>query len=289
LSGADSLLWIFDLKPGAAKSARRKTKQGDSAFTSVYSYDTVSRRWSARGGTWRDAVSGPLVYASAENGPHAPGTLVDNDPPAIQAFVGGREVLFLDYAAKDKPFNIFITDPSGVSTNSVRLLLNGLDLGNAMRSEVRAEKDGATVTVTAYPPPRNEIDSLTVIACDFAGNEAHRIFAYLPGEELSIRFLSCHPNPFSVAPVNNFFTLVRFAYLLTDVAGRVTLSVYTMTGRKIWSWTGSDLIGYQETPWNGLTSDGYRIANGTYYVKLVAKNNAKTAKKIIRVAKLEGY
>jgi len=46
---------------------------------------------------------------------------------------------------------------------------------------------------------------------------------------------------------------------------------------------------YQEVEWNGKTSNGYRIANGTYYAKLIAINDSKKVIKSIRIAKLEGY
>ena len=49
------------------------------------------------------------------------------------------------------------------------------------------------------------------------------------------------------------------------------------------------LIGYQEIEWDGRDMDGYRIANGTYYAKLTASNAKRKVKKIIRIAKLEGY
>ena len=55
------------------------------------------------------------------------------------------------------------------------------------------------------------------------------------------------------------------------------------------------MIGYQEIAWDGTTlnnrrrNKGYRIANGTYYAKLVAKNRYRKVQKIIRIAKLEGY
>jgi flagellar hook assembly protein FlgD len=49
------------------------------------------------------------------------------------------------------------------------------------------------------------------------------------------------------------------------------------------------MIGYQEISWDGRDHDGYRIANGTYYAKLIVKNKSKKLKKLIKIAKLEGY
>jgi hypothetical protein len=204
--------------------------------------------------------------------------------------VGGREILFLDYAAKGKPFNIVIADPSGIQAESIQILLNGEPLEGNFLSGAGAGTEETSLALTAYPPPQKQIDTLKIIAQDYAGNKAVSVFAYMPGEDLDIRFLSCHPNPFSVKPLgDNTYKLVRFAFLLTDIASEVTLSIYTVAGRRIWTWKSVDLIGYQEVPWNGLDKDGYRIANGTYYAKLTAKNGKKNIKKITRIAKLEGY
>jgi flagellar hook assembly protein FlgD len=99
-----------------------------------------------------------------------------------------------------------------------------------------------------------------------------------------------HPNPFT-ARSNGDGTVskIRFAFLLTDLASGVTLSVYTVSGKKIRTWSLTDLIGYQQVAWDGRDFEGYRIANGTYYAKLIAKNDRKKVQQIIRIAKLEGF
>jgi flagellar hook assembly protein FlgD len=114
----------------------------------------------------------------------------------------------------------------------------------------------------------------------------------MPGEDLAIKSFSCHPNPFSAKQDNNGSTIqtIRFAFLLTDVAKEAKIVLYTIANRIVWTWQKTDgTIGYQEVPWNGKTSQGYRIANGTYYAKLTVKNDSKKATSIIRIAKLEGY
>jgi len=40
---------------------------------------------------------------------------------------------------------------------------------------------------------------------------------------------------------------------------------------------------------DGKTTGEIRIANGTYYAKLIAINDSKKVIKSIRIAKLEGY
>ena len=83
---------------------------------------------------------------------------------------------------------------------------------------------------------------------------------------------------------------IRFAFLLTDVAKDASIVIYTIANRVVWTWRRTDgVIGYQEVAWDGKTSQGNRIANGTYYAKLIVKNDSKKATSIIRIAKLEGF
>jgi hypothetical protein len=206
--------------------------------------------------------------------------------------VDGREIVFLDYAAKDKPFNLLLNDPSGIVPASVAVRLNGKSLDAGDMSTVSGSNNYGDVAITAYPRKQRSVDSLAVYAEDFAGNNATAVFAYMPGEDLRIQFLSCHPNPFTAAQdrSGNTAKTIRFAFLLTDIARDVSLTVYTIGGNVVWSWRKSTgIIGYQEVEWNGKTSGGNRIANGTYYAKLVAASEGKKAVKKIRIAKLEGY
>jgi hypothetical protein len=285
---SDTMSWRFMPDPVFASNVLLKTKS-DTVSSAAFTYDSVSDRWYSVGGSWQ-ANPPALTLKSRDSGPFALGTMADRTPPVIQVFVGGREILFLDYAAKGKPFNIMISDPSGIRMSSVQVLLNKEPMETDILSGSNKTAGETSVSLTAYPAPQKQIDTLTVTAQDYAGNTSRSVFAYMPGEDLSIRFLSCHPNPFNVKPLgNSTYRQVRFAFLLTDIASEVNLSVYTVSGRKIWVWKNSGIIGYQEVPWNGLDREGYRIANGTYYAKLVAKSGKKSVKKTIRIAKLEGY
>jgi hypothetical protein len=214
----------------------------------------------------------------------------DRRGPEIRIAVHGRELSFLDYAAKDKPFSIFFDDPSGIDPYSIGVTLNGDTLDTTQFSPVSRTDDLFALMMTAYPPKQNRIDSLRITGVDLAGNRTMKTVAYMPGEELSITFLSCHPNPFT-ARQNRGETIseIRIAFLLTDVAEEVSLEIFSIAGRGVRKWSFQDIIGYQEVPWDGKTASGFRIANGTYYLKLVARNEYRRVKKIIRIAKLEGY
>jgi hypothetical protein len=289
----DSLAWIFRLgplprgfQPGIAQTASGKL--------AVMQSDSLIGAWRFAGGAWVNSPAAPCFILNSPGnggGPFAPAYIEDLQPPNIQITVFGRELDALDYIAKDKPFNIMLADASGVLPGSVSISLNRTPLAKTQVSTVPGAKDLRAITVTAYPPQQHQIDSLAVSAEDLAGNTTVRYFAYIPGQNLSIKFLTCHPNPFSLRArgVNGPPQKVRFAFELTDNADEVDLGIYTVTGKKIASFRYNDMSGYNEIPWDGRDGDGYRIANGTYYLKLTARNSKRTVTKRIRIAKLEGY
>lgn len=281
ISATDTLIWTFNID-----TARQSGIDGYKF--AVMAFDSVIKVWKSSGSVTTSAQS--IQMKSASSGPLALAVIKDLQPPDIQVAVAGRTLNFTDYAAKDKPFSIFISDPSGIDPRSVSVLLNGKTLDSDRISSVEQSDALENLSITAYPQTQYKIDSLQITAMDLAGNSTTRTVTYQPGEELSIRFLACHPNPFTAQKMpNGSIRNVRFAFLLTDVADNVTLAIYTVSGKPVQSWSFPSLIGYQEIKWNGRDRDGAPIANGTYYAKLVAKNRQKKVTKIIRIAKLEGY
>ena len=288
LSNSDSLAWTFFRD---TLGLLKNKAQAISGKMSVVLYDPSLFSWRYASGNWAPNLPAGSIH-SIWQGPYALGMLADAAPPQIRTSVNGRELIFLDYAAKGKPFNIIVNDASGILPSSIKVSLNKKTIDSNIISSITTVKDLNNISLTAYPQKEYLIDSLSVYAEDLAGNGATKIFAYMPGEDLSIRFFSCHPNPFSAKQDGHGATLqtIRFAFLLTDVARDVSIIIYTIGGRVVWKWekTGGT-IGYQEVEWDGKTTNGYRIANGSYYAKLMAVNDSKKVIKNIRIAKLEGY
>lgn len=277
----DTLIWSFN--PDTAKN----NTTGNHKYA-IMAFDSTIGTWRCAGSAMTPAR--PLQISSSATGPLTFADIRDLQPPAIQVAVAGRTLNFTDYAAKDKPFSIFISDPSGIDPHSVDILFNGKALSSDRISSVKESGSLDNLSITAYPPAQNQIDSLQITATDLAGNSATKTVTYRPGEELAVKFLACHPNPFTAQQMpDGSIRSIRFAFLLTDVADNVSLSIYTVSGKPVQSWSLPSLIGYQEIKWNGRDRDGARIANGTYFAKLVAKNKQKKVTKIIRIAKLEGF
>jgi hypothetical protein len=291
LAQGDSLVWIFRRSAADSASLSKEAALSSQAKLCICLYDPAIL-------AWRYVVSNAdtgkttCIMHSRDNGPFALSRLSDTRPPQIRSSVDGREVMFLDYAAKGRPFNLFLSDASGVIPSSVKVVLNKRTLDSGLVSKTALQSDLREFSMTAYPKKEYAVDSLSVSAQDLAGNNATTVFAYMPGEDLAIKTFSCHPNPFTAKQDNNGATVqtIRFAFLLTDVAKEARIVIYTIANRVVWTWQKTNgIIGYQEVPWDGKTSQGQRIANGTYYAKLSVKNDSKKATSIIRIAKLEGF
>jgi hypothetical protein len=284
----DSLEWIW--KEGGGNLS----VPFDSTFRRrlFMMYDSVYSLWRFVGGTAYsiDERREPFTTRTSASGRFAIADVVDKREPEAIVSVYGKTLEKLDYTAKDQPFTLLLSDPSGILPKSVALYLNGDKLDGARHSVVPTSGDLRSMTLSVYPDAQRRVDSLSVKCSDFAGNTADRTFAYLPGKDLAIQSFTCHPNPFT-AHIRGDGTIqtIRFAFLLTDIAHTVTLSIFTVSGKKIRTWTLNERIGYQQIPWNGRDHEGYRIANGTYYAKLIVKNDRRKDHKIIRIAKLEGF
>jgi hypothetical protein len=282
LTPGDTLQWLF--YPSLSSEAATR-----SGAHSVLHFDSALSRWHSVGQKVPPSQQ-VITHNTTGTGPFSAGYISDLSSPDVHINVFGRTLDFVDYAAKDKPFSVFISDPSELYPSSIMLFHNNRKLADEKYSQIPSSGDLEHISITAYPPKESSLDSLTVRAMDLAGNLTERTFAYLPGKNLSIQFFSCHPNPFTAATrQDGTLTTIRFAYMLTDAANDIQLTLYTVTGRPIRTWKFNNLIGYQEIPWDGRDRDGYRIANGTYYAKLTVKNRTRKLKKIIKIAKLEGY
>ncbi len=287
LASKDSLSWKWDTP------ADRVLLSADTSLKKIsfMVHDSTIDRWRYYAGIpLKSGASQSVSMKTVTGESFSVALLGDARPPDCIASVYGKEIVRPDYTAKDRPFTIIVSDPSGVLPQSVQLLLNGRRLASTAHSEVPFSGDLRSMNLSAYPEAEHRVDSLQVVCTDLAGNHAKRTFSYLPGADLTIKSFSCHPNPFTARKrPDGTIAKIRFAFLLTDIAKRATLTIYTASGKNIVSWNRSELIGYQQIEWDGRDRDGYRLANGTYYAKLTVTNDRKKTKKIIRIAKLEGF
>jgi hypothetical protein len=289
LLNSDTLSWLFFMD--LANANAKKSASYFNRKPCIMIFDSLINSWRYSTSDF-DSLANVCYMHTVKRGPFNIAYLNDTRQPVIRTSVNGKEITFLDYAAKGKPFNIFISDASGINPNSIQILLNQKPLDSSFVSKIYSSSNLSEINATAFPKKEYKIDSLNIIAEDLAGNMSKSSFAYMAGEDLSIKHFSCHPNPFTAKQdeKGNTIQTIRFAFLITDFATNASIKIYTISSKMIWKWEKNEgVIGYNEVAWDGKTLNGDRIANGTYYAKLTVTNDQRKVSSIIRIAKLEGY
>jgi len=88
---------------------------------------------------------------------------------------------------------------------------------------------------------------------------------------LAIESLSNYPNPFSGS--------TTFIFNLTNDCDKVTIRIYTVSGRLIKAITASTAVGYNEAGWNGTDDKDDPVANGVYFYMVTAERGEEKAQK----------
>jgi len=132
--------------------------------------------------------------------------------------------------------------------------------------------------ITFSPDILNGDHKLDIQVSDINANKADKSTRFRIAEEFAVEFVANHPNPFPQE------TTVVFQ--ISDMAEKVDLDIYSVSGRHIRSYELYDVTGYHEIDWDGRDSDGHEIANGVYYLKFRAKSENETIERIERMARL---
>ena len=92
--------------------------------------------------------------------------------------------------------------------------------------------------------------------------------------DLALTEMISHPNPI-------ISDRATFCYNLTSSADEVTITIYTIQGRRVRTITeASARAGYNEESWEAEDDKRKKLANGTYLYKMVAERDGKKVQKI---------
>jgi flagellar hook assembly protein FlgD len=99
-----------------------------------------------------------------------------------------------------------------------------------------------------------------------------RVVDGLSAESRLLRGVMAFPNPFDDQLGSTFSY-----YLTADGPTDVMLRLFTVSGRAIYQRVERGVSpGYHQWPWNGLDSDGDKLANGVYLFKMVASTSGRS-------------
>jgi hypothetical protein len=162
-------------------------------------------------------------------------------------------------------------------------LSSAVEYSREMQEEIAEIKDFVNVFDYKDDTSRDSLIELINEEIEFLKSFDPKSIISIPGQDnkeegayLAINNLLVHPSPASV--------FATFCYELESSADEVTINIYTISGRKVKSITGaSALRGYNEEMWDTRNDDGDKVANGTYFYKMVAE---KDSKKVQQIGKL---
>jgi hypothetical protein len=177
-------------------------------------------------------------------------------PAAVEFFADGIELLDGDYVAAAPQFEIVIKAEGAVSGEDVAVELDGQPVSVSWTPDTTALR--GTFQLTDLTAGSHEL------AVQLFSVGVTRMFQV--SDVLAIFDVSVFPNP--------FFSDTRFFYTLTQDVAEVELSIFTVSGRKVYETTMDPFAGYNEFVWDGRDHLGDRLANGTYLYKIVARSGS---------------
>ena len=226
-----------------------------------------------------------LVELSERNNQYSGFLFVRRDTlrPAVSVTFDGREILPGDLVRTRPVIRVDIQDNSPLAiadTGLVRLFLDsapvyfGANEGKLeLESRPGTDNHGAETLVTYRPELPGGDHVLEVFAKDASQNPTYAREEFRVVARFALQKVLNVPNPFAAE--------TQFTYVLTQPAEKVTLKVFTLSGRPVFQ--SDDLpadVGFNAWRWDGRDKDGDALANGVYLYRLSALLQGKTVSKI---------
>ena len=263
----------------------------------IYRWDPTYQKWMKQGGNI-SASENKVVFEVGRQGIYSIYRNADRTGPSIDVNVQDQEFTLGGFVSGQGTISLLLSDANGVNVveNTIKLFLNG---------ELVPESDYA-VAINAdninRVPVKYQLDLprgsyfLLVDCSDVNSNANTRTIQFNVNDEFEITNIGNYPNPVLGGsavqdPRNDGRT--RFTYILTDDADEVTIKVYTISGRLVKTFSNIPAgVGYHEYPrtvyaWDCRDEQGYLLANGTYFYKVIARKGSRTIEKTMKMVILK--
>jgi hypothetical protein len=192
----------------------------------------------------------------------------DQNPPVIEIQVDNQPFIPGSFVPRQPLMSAIIQDESGVDIRpgQIQLYLDDVLQDPSNLTFPDSTDNANTITVNFRPNFTAGEHTVYFVATDVNGNAGQtEKIAFQVGANLQIQYLGNHPNPFRRETV--------FVYILTNVAQKVSLKIYTVSGRLIRALENLDMLtpDYHEVVWDGKDEWGEEVANGVYFFRLKAE------------------
>ncbi len=216
-------------------------------------------------GTWR--LESALTF---EDGWVLPVALRDQQGPALSIQAAGQWFAPGDVVPSEPTFQFLLSDPDGLDLgeglSAPQLLLDGVAVP-AEQLQVGEGTTGVQLQWSLGLQAAGSEHQLTLRSWDALGNESELVTPFRVATGLRMEFFANHPNPFQDE--------TTFAWQLSNVPRSLRFEIYTAAGRLVRRiQIPTPRIGYDEYTWDGRDQKGRDVANGVYFLRVVADGSA---------------
>jgi len=207
----------------------------------------------------------------------------DKEPPQIEIQVNQQPFVEGSYVPKDPIFSIVLQDASGVDIRPEHIVvqLDEMVQPSSLLTIPDSTETLSNVNILFKPHLSPGFHSISVEASDVHGNVAKtNTIRFQVAEDFELHYLGNHPNPFRKKTV--------FVYELTDRADRVSIKIYTVSGKCIRTIEEASMADpdYHEVEWDGTDAHGDEVANGVYFFQLRVKKGNIQKELTDKIAKI---
>lgn len=250
----------------------------------IYMQDDETGNWIRVG---KETDNGETISAEVK----LPGTFAllshtDSRPPVLELTVENQGFIDGDYISDTPTISARIEDANGIDPRPENIILT--KNGNRVPQNeytISASPTSSNVLLITYSPV-NALQAgeyrIRLQAQDANGNVADTDQTARVAGGFEIKNIANFPNPFR--PGQGTGKGTDFAYYLTESADKVTLKIYTLTGKLITTVDTLDAAtSYNEYHFDGLDADGEPLANGVYIYKFTATKGDTRAQKVGKI------
>ncbi len=274
-------------------SVHAQTQQYESEDSyKIYRWEPDYRKWILQGGNI-SITEDKVIFEVNKQGIYSLLRNKDKIRPSIDVNVQDQEFTVGGYISGNGTISLLLSDANGIDIfdNSIKLFLDGIEVSENQWVKTINPDDINRIPIK-YQLSLPKGNYTLVIDCkDVNGNFHTRDVQFIVNDKFNIIRLANYPNPVlgkTQDPKNAGRT--RFTYVLTDDADEVMIKVYTVSGRLVKTFRNLPVgVGYHEYPrtvyaWDCTDEQGFYLANGVYFYRIIAKKGNKTIEKIQKMA-----
>jgi hypothetical protein len=261
----------------------------------IYRYNTEYQKWILLGG-YINTVNNTVNFEVNKTGIYSLFRNTDATIPTIDVNVQDQEFTVGGYIAGNGVISLLLSDANGIDVidNSIKLFLNGVPIP-VEDYVISVNLENINRIPIKYQLSLGRGNHELKVDCrDLNGLFQTREIQFIVNDKFDVVKLANYPNPVkgqATDPKNDGRT--RFTYVLTDGADEISIKVYTISGRLAKTFNNLPTgVGYHEYPrtlygWDCKDDQGYALANGVYFYRIIAKKGSKTIEKTQKMAILK--